>query len=237
MTPGSFTDVVWDFGDGSYSNEPILSNHVYANVGCYDVTLSLVSEGCPYSLTLDDMVCILPNPVANFVVPESIQSYNNNLFTFENLSQHAEFFNWDFGDGTGSNSIHPIHSYNAPSGIYGVTLVAMNEYGCADTAKFSIQLSEDLLVYVPNAFTPNGDNTNAVFKPIITEGIDIFTYRLLIFNRWGEVLFESLNKEVGWDGTYGGNVMQDGVYVWKLTFNSINDEEEYEFIGHVSLLK
>ena len=237
ITPGSFTDVVWDFGDGSYSNEPILSNHVYANVGCYDVTLSLVSEGCPYSLTLDDMVCILPNPVANFVVPESIQSYNNNLFTFENLSQHAEFFNWDFGDGTGSNSIHPIHSYNAPSGIYGVTLVAMNEYGCADTAKFSIQLSEDLLVYVPNAFTPNGDNTNAVFKPIITEGIDIFTYRLLIFNRWGEVLFESLNKEVGWDGTYGGNVMQDGVYVWKLTFNSINDEEEYEFIGHVSLLK
>lgn len=237
LTPGTFTDVVWDFGDGDISNEVYFPTHVYTGVGCYDITLSLVSGGCPYSLTIEDMVCILPNPVANFVVPESIQSYNNNLFTFENLSQHAIYYLWDFGDGTTSNSIHPNHSYNSPAGIYSVTLVALNEYGCADTTKFSIQLSEGLLVYVPNSFTPNGDLSNGIFKPIITEGIDIYTYRLLIFNRWGEVLFESLNKEVGWDGTYGGKIMQDGVYVWRLTFNSINNEEEYEFFGHVNLIR
>jgi gliding motility-associated-like protein len=175
--------------------------------------------------------------VANFLVPESIQSYQSNLFTFENLSQHAIYYTWDFGDGMNSNSINPNHSYNAPAGVYPVTLVASNEFGCVDTAKYSIQLIEDLLIYVPNTFTPNGDGTNDVFKPIISEGIDIYTYRLLIFNRWGEVLFESLNKEIGWDGTYGGKVMQDGVYVWKVTVNSINNEDEYEFTGHVTLIR
>jgi gliding motility-associated-like protein len=72
---------------------------------------------------------------------------------------------------------------------------------------------------------------------MIDSGIDIYTYRLLIFNRWGEVLFESLNKEIGWDGTYNGKIVQDGVYIWKVTFNSSNNEEEFEYVGHVSLIR
>jgi len=237
LTPGNYTDVVWDFGNGDVSNEVLNPTQVYDSIGCYNVTLSLVSDGCPYSFTIEDMVCILPNPIANFLVPESIQSYQSNLFTFENVSQHAIYYSWDFGDGTYSNSINPNHSYNAPAGVYSVTLVASNEFGCADTTKYSIQLIEDLLIYVPNAFTPNGDKTNGEFKPILSEGIDIYSYRLIIFDRWGEVVFESLNKEIGWDGTYGGKVMQDGVYVWKVTVNSINNEDEYQFMGHVNLLR
>ncbi len=238
QTPGVFSNVYWEFGDGQFSFDPLITNHVYTQSGCYDITLNLTAEsGCQMSLTLENMVCILPNPVANFVVTESAQPYNNNLFTFENLSLNALTYLWTFGDGTQSFSIHPSHSYNAPAGIYPIMLVAMNEFGCADTTYSSIQLLEDLLIYVPNTFTPNNDGTNDIFLPILSEGVDIYTYRLLIFNRWGEVLFESLNKEVGWDGTYGGNVCQDGVYVWKITFNSINDEEEYEFIGHVNLLR
>jgi gliding motility-associated-like protein len=124
-----------------------------------------------------------------------------------------------------------------PPGFYPVTLVAFNEFGCSDTAALSIQLIEEPLIYVPNSFTPNFDGTNDVFLPIIGSGIDIYTYRLLIFNRWGEVIFESLNKEVGWDGTYGGKIMQDGVYIWKITYNSPDNEEEYEYVGHVTLIK
>jgi gliding motility-associated-like protein len=183
------------------------------------------------------MVCVIPNPIANFIVSEPIQLFDNNIYSFENLSQNAITYNWDFGDGATSNSINPTHSYSMPPGFYPVTLVAFNEFGCSDTATLSIQLVEEPLIYVPNTFTPNYDGTNDVFLPIIDSGIDIYTYRLLIFNRWGEVIFESLNKEVGWDGSYGGEIMQDGVYIWKITFNSPDNEEEYEFIGHVVLLR
>ena len=238
LTPGEFTSVAWDFGDGSVSFETNIANHTYTTPGCFDVTLLITSSnGCLTSYTQEDMVCVIPNPIANFIVSEPIQLFDNNIYSFENLSQNAITYNWDFGDGTTSNSINPTHSYSMPPGFYPVTLVAFNEFGCSDTATLSIQLVEEPLIYVPNTFTPNYDGTNDVFLPIIDSGIDIYTYRLLIFNRWGEVIFESLNKEVGWDGSYGGEIMQDGVYIWKITFNSPDNEEEYEFIGHVVLLR
>jgi gliding motility-associated-like protein len=238
LTPGDFTSVAWDFGDGSVSFETNIANHTYTTPGCFDVTLLITSSnGCLTSYTQEDMVCVIPNPIANFIVSEPIQLFDNNIYSFENLSQNAITYNWDFGDGATSNSINPTHSYSMPPGFYPVTLVAFNEFGCSDTATLSIQLVEEPLIYVPNTFTPNYDGTNDVFLPIIDSGIDIYTYRLLIFNRWGEVIFESLNKEVGWDGSYGGEIMQDGVYIWKITFNSPDNEEEYEFIGHVVLLR
>jgi gliding motility-associated-like protein len=238
LTPGEYSSVTWDFGDGSVSFESTMANHTYTTPGCFDVTLLITSSnGCLTSYTQEDMVCVIPNPIANFIVSEPIQLFDNNIYSFENLSQNAITYNWDFGDGTTSNSINPTHSYSMPPGFYPVTLVAFNEFGCSDTAALSIQLIEEPLIYVPNSFTPNFDGTNDVFLPIIDSGIDIYTYRLLIFNRWGEVLFESMNKEVGWDGTYGGKIMQDGVYIWKITYNSPDNEEEYEYVGHVTLIK
>ena len=91
-------------------------------------------------------------------------------------------------------------------------------------------------MYVPNAFTPDGDAFNQTFKPIIT-GIDIYDYELLIFDRWGELIFESHNKEVGWDGSYQGNLVQDGVYVWKIKIKIEDVDERRTFYGHVSVLK
>ena len=238
LTPGEYTSVTWSFGDGSVSYEPTIANHTYSNSGCFDVTLSITSlDGCVSNYTQENVVCVIPNPIANFVTEEPIQYFNDNSFAFENLSQNAITYSWDFGDGTSSNSISPFHSYDMPTGFYPVTLIAYNEFGCSDTARLSVQLTEELLIYVPNTFTPNFDGTNNVFLPIIDSGIDIYTYRLLIFNRWGEVLFESRNKEVGWDGIYRGELMQDGVYIWKITFNSPDNEEEFEYVGHVTLIK
>jgi gliding motility-associated-like protein len=238
LTPGEYASVTWGFGDGSVSFEPDFANHSFDGAGCYDITLTLVaSDGCVTSLTQEDLVCVLPNPVANFVVPDNYQNYQDNVFYFENLSENAQTYSWTFGDGEESNAVNPIYSYTSGTGVYPISLIAMNEFGCSDTAYGSVQLVEELMVYVPNSFTPNGDGTNDTFLPIIDSGIDIYTYRLLIFNRWGEVIFESLNKDIGWDGTFAGNIVQDGVYIWKITFNSSDNEEEYEYVGHVTLIK
>jgi len=238
LTAGEYASVTWDFGDGTLSYETGSVNHIFVEEGCYDVTLSLTSsDGCVTSLSKIDMICVLPNPIANIYVPDPIQNYKDNLFYFDNLSSNATTYLWTFGDESSTNMINPIHSYDSPPGFYQITLIAFNEFGCSDTTYTTIQLIEDLSVYVPNSFTPNGDGTNDVFLPIIDSGIDIYTYRLLIFNRWGSVVFESLNKDIGWNGTYGGEIVQDGVYIWKITFNSSDNEEEIEYSGHVTLIK
>jgi gliding motility-associated-like protein len=105
---------------------------------------------------------------------------------------------------------------------------------------------EDIIIYVPNSFTPNGDGTNDIFLPIITSGLDEKKYTMYIFNRWGDIVFESHNPNEGWDGSYPdvlehlngmNNYAQDGVYTWKIIFNGSQNEEALEKIGHVNLLR
>ena len=134
LTPGEYTSVTWSFGDGSVSYEPIFANHSFVGSGCYDVTLTLESSnGCITSLTQEDMVCVLPNPIANFIIPDNFQNYQDNMFFFENLSENAQTYNLTFGDGNTWNAINPIYSYSSSPGIYPISLIAVNEYGCADT--------------------------------------------------------------------------------------------------------
>ena len=136
-----------------------------------------------------------------------------------------------------SSATNPIHQYQGLPATHVVTLYAYNEAGCVDSANYSVLVLQELLIYVPNTFTPNNDAANNSFKPVISAGIDPFNYQLLIFNRWGEVLFESYNPEVGWDGTCGGKIMQDGVYIWKITCGALQSEDIYEYTGHVNLLR
>ena len=94
----------------------------------------------------------------------------------------------------------------------------------------------DIYVYVPNAFTPDGDNFNETFTPVLN-GIDIYDYDLFIFNRWGEILFESHNPSIGWDGTYKGELLQDGVYIWKMKYADPYTDNRIEKNGTVTLLR
>ena len=90
-----------------------------------------------------------------------------------------------------------------------------------------IQIEEEVIVYVPNTFTPDGDEYNNEFFPVISAGISEDGYALLIFNRWGELIFESHDLSIGWDGTYNGEIVQDGTYTWKLIVkNKITDDKD-----------
>jgi trimeric autotransporter adhesin len=99
-------------------------------------------------------------------------------------------------------------------------------------------VEEDLIYYVPNTFTPDGDGTNDDFKPVIESGFDPSSYRFYIFNRWGQQIFESKDIEVGWNGTFNGLEAQDGTYTWKIEFKStLRGRVDNIVTGHVNILK
>jgi gliding motility-associated-like protein len=96
-----------------------------------------------------------------------------------------------------------------------------------------------LYFFVPNAFTPNEDDFNQMFLPIFTGGYDHQNYSLFIYDRWGEIVFESHDADKGWLGRYGvdGVLVQDDTYTWKIIFTDTDTETEHTLVGHVNVLK
>ena len=157
-----------------------------------------------------------------------------------NTSQDAVAYSWDFGDGTMSTVFMPEHTFpGSDITTYTVELVAYSLTGCTDTARVNIQVYEDIVYFVPNTFTPDGDNFNQTFKPVFTSGYDPYDYALFIYNRWGQVIFESHDASVGWDGTYGdaGGIVMDGTYVWTIEFKVTQTGERKKIEGHVNVLR
>jgi gliding motility-associated-like protein len=244
------TTLTWNFGDGETSNQSGSIDHQYSVDGCYDVTLTVTDiSGCSMSLTQEDMVCLIPEPDASFYpVPDSAL-VTDPIFSFINTSSNAYTYEWDFGDGGTSLGTNPMHEYAEIPQDYVVTLYAYNVEGCYDSSFMTVTVYEDIIYYVPNAFTPNGDGTNDIFLPVLTSGIDLTTdYEFSIFNRWGEQVFMTTDPLQGWDGFYPNigtfidlegtenNKAQDGVYTWKIQFKALQNQDVRQINGHVTLL-
>ena len=144
---------------------------------------------------------------------------------------------WLLEDQELSNQANFTHLFSEIPNSYTVILETVSEDGCLVEIPVQITILEDFLYYVPNAFTPDGNEFNNVFLPIITFGIDLTTYELEIYDRWGELLFVSHDSEVGWDGTYAGQYCKEGVYTWKLQFKSKYSDKKKIDVGSVSLLR
>ena len=159
---------------------------------------------------------------------------------FQNLSVGAVSYEWEFGDGSGiSTEFEPTHTFPTDEpGEYDIILTAYSAEGCPDVAVKYVHVFSEYTIYVPNTFTPDGNGANEIFKPVMV-GFDPDDFELLIFNRWGDIIFESHNMEVGWDGTFAGQdyQVQDGVYTWKITAGLEFTNDTKIFVGHVSLLK
>lgn len=228
----------WTLGNGEIiSSCGNFIQGTYNTPGCYDVTLTMTYPGnCVNTYTAVQAICVEPDPIAAFTANPT-QTEVNQPVTFTNMSNGAVTYDWTFGDFTGVfTDVNPVHYYSSP-GFYLVYLIAYTDFGCSDTTAQAIFVDEPLIYYVPNTFTPDNDDYNPTFKPIMTQGIDIYGYQLLIFNRWGEILFESNDAEFGWDGTYGGNVVQDGTYVWKIRYKVTGVDKPQEMVGHVNVIR
>ncbi len=234
-------DCEWFFSNGTYLNG-CGPTPLYFEVGCYDVNLIVTGAlGCVDSLLMTDYICVDELPEADFFPDSDEGDLIDPSIEFTNTSIGATDYIWDFGDGNTSSVINPIHEFPSEShGTYVVTLIAYTEDGCPDTITKPIFIHTNIIIYVPNTFTPDDDEFNQVFLPVVYSGVDPQEYSLLIFNRWGEVVFESHDINVGWRGYYGqknGKKCQDGTYTWKIVVGSEEDTETQILVGHVNLIR
>jgi gliding motility-associated-like protein len=230
----------WSFGDG-WSDDGGATTHIFEYDGSYDVTLTVTSEeGCVNSATFANYVDVDKTPIAGFTYSPDELTIANTFVEFENTSLGGDYFKWNFGDGSAENAdINPSHYYpEIGNSTYRVDLIAISTNGCSDTTQQILNFKDQLLYFVPNAFTPDGDTYNEMFKPVFVSGLDVYDFTLMIFNRWGEVVFESHNVDFGWDGTYGNRGMaDDGIYIWKLEFGETMSDKKHYDEGHITLLK
>jgi gliding motility-associated-like protein len=176
-------------------------------------------------------------------VPMSIQANGNPalaeypLVSFTGTPQNEEL-TWHFGDGDSTEGASMQHLF--PVGIeatYPVMLIAHTAGGCIDTAYILIVVEDGGTYYVPNAFSPNGDEFNNTFRPVFSSGFDPKEYQLEIYNRWGELVFKTGSFTEGWDGTYHGLECQSGVYSWKIVAGDKKDAGMIEVNGSVTLVR
>lgn len=236
----------WEFGDGatSSSENPI---YTYQFPGTYTLKLTVIGPGGESDFKeISKAVTVRSQPIANFIYSPNQVSVPNPVL-FINYSQFADRYEWDFGDSTYSNEMNPQKIY-LRGGQYYPTLIALTEFGCSDTFQNSVPIVAIEIgeIEVPNAFTPSttGSNggmfdpfstSNSVFFPVLT-GVASDEYILSIFNRWGELLFETTDVNQGWDGYYRGKACPQDVYVWKLKGQYINGQK-FSRVGDVTLIK
>jgi gliding motility-associated-like protein len=206
----------WSFGDGKSSDAQDVS-HRYLAAGDYSVRLiAKYSMGC--TDTTYQSVKLASPPLANFKIlyPDNNNVlYNNedNLLV-SNKSKYASKYLWDFGDGSKDSNFEPMPRLYPNPGKYYLTLYAWNQQGCVDTMIQQVNVDTRLRIYIPNAFTPDINKVNPVFS-ISAEGINDF--HVIIFNRWGEIVYESSDPKFKWDGTFQGQPVPMDVYVYSIT--------------------
>jgi gliding motility-associated-like protein len=241
-TPGISASCVWQISNSSapiFGCAPITLT--IGQAGSYDVTLTTSTpDGCTATITELDAFVFEEAPNASFTPYNTTLTTLNTEVHFENESTGASSYDWTFGDNSANSGLtNPVHTYDEnETGNYLVTLIAYSNAGCSDTAYGYIRVEEEIIYYVPNTFTPDNDSYNQFFQPVFTSGYDPFDYTLLIFDRWGEIIFESHDVTKGWDGTYSGNYkVQDGTYTWKIEFKTSINDKRITDIGHVNVLR
>lgn len=236
---------LWDFGDGTTSTEfePV---HTFVESGYYNVSLRVWGDGGDREYF--SVFRVYDNPVAMFAVSPQRVSLPNARVHMYNLSEKGFEYIWDFGDGSLPPyrfDRDPVHTYNE-IGEFRVALTVYTEFGCMDSTSMfpAVWVEGAGKIRFPNAFMPsklgpNGgfydeiDYRNEVFHPV-ADGIAEF--RLLIFNRWGEQIFESKDIKIGWDGYYQGKLCAQDVYVWRAVGKYINGRP-FDLKGNVTLLR
>jgi gliding motility-associated-like protein len=170
--------------------------------------------GCTWETTLGDSLTVRPAPEVQFQAIPDTTKITKPTITFENKSSQADFFQWHFDDGKTSTRVSPVHQYDS-AGLYEVRLTGIHKNGCRDSFSGKVLIRPEFNLYIPDAFSPNGDGLNEVFRP---KGTAIQGYRLTIYNRWGERIYQGKNE--GWDGTYEGALSPAGQYLYLLEYST-----------------
>ena len=241
-TSSSFVDCDWTVNGSPITGDCNGASYNFESEGLYDIGLTVTSiNGCTNSVIYDDYIFVEDDPVASFEVSSTEVQTIDTEVEFTNNSTNASTYSWNFGDGASSTAENPTHNFpEESSNSYQVQMWAYSPvYGCVDSTSLTIDVKEILLFYVPNTFTPDDDSHNPTFQPVFHSGYDPYDFELLIFNRWGQIIFESHDVNVGWNGSYGDDItiVADGTYSWKIEFKTLDTDERKTVNGLVNLIR
>jgi len=243
--PSSTLTYKWNFGNGDTSSLMNPSGIIYPNWGKYTVTLTVTNTAgpCATTVTKPDYVDVWPVPVAQFTSdPQFYTTIALPKFQFFNQSKIGDnsiLRNlWTFGSGKPvdtSTQRDPFFAYGKDTATYLVTLIVSSDKGCLDTAYRTLKIGPDIIVFIPNAFTPDqaGPNFNNTFNVVAQ---NFSSFRMVVFNRWGEKLYETNDIDKGWDGKANGVDCQQDVYAYLVELTSY-EGKKYKFPGTVTLLR
>ena len=242
-TIGRDTTFSWNFDDGGTSTlrHP---THTFVDPGTYNVTLTAAGPDGRNAVALE-VIKVRPHPKADFSATRDTVYIPGDLVQFYNFSTDAVSSKWYFGyENNTSIDLTPAYEYGK-IGVYSVALSVKNIFGCSDSIfkpDYITALRQGFIKF-PNAFAPRGDsngsvggvssvNENSIFKPV-TKFVD--TYSLEIFNQWGQLIFSSSDLNEGWNGEFKGQLVAQGVYVWKASGTFLSGKEFHE-VGNVFFL-
>jgi len=237
ISSGKIITYNWNFGNGDSSSNQNPA-YCYKTPGIYSVKITATSDSsCSSTLTKQNYITVYTNPVANFTATPQPTTILNPTIQFTDNSTDAygiAQWNWGFGDASDSNSQNQntSHTYH-DTGTYCADLMVMNIYGCIDSATNCLVIAPLFTLYIPSAFSPNGDGLNDIFE---AKGDYIKSFEIYIFDRWGVEVFHSTDIANGWNGEFKNKSCQEDAYVYVITvYDSENTKHSYT--GTVNLLK
>lgn len=230
----------WEFFDGAtLPDRPMSMEHTYIESGIHNVHVNVHwPNGCSYDSTFTGLITVMGVPRADLTWerwPADI--FHNEIHFLEQAGPLATGYAWDFA-GMGTSTL-PDPEFTFPNDTgryYPVQLVVWNALGCADTTLRLVNVNDVFLVYVPTAFTPDGDDVNDLLY-VMGNDIADNDFHFMVFDRWGEKVYESTDRHAGWDGKYNGKPVKDGVYVWMLRAQSRFTQVNHDLRGHVTILR
>ena len=229
-------DVNWHIST-DYQSTNWNPDYTPVNDEAFVISLEVTNQyGC--SAGIQAKAQAYPLPVAEFYQSEDMLTENLAFVHFQDESStDVTSWEWTIGDQISYNGSSFYHEFTAP-GTYDVNLIVYNEYACSDTALNQILVNPSLTVFVPNTFTPNGDENNQLFYPVFSgSNFDRKDYSFLIYNRWGEVVFQTDNIQAAWDGFHKGAPCMQGTYSWEIAYVENSSKEIKHLHGHVNLVR
>ena len=229
---------MWDFGNGKTSTDSI-STQLYETEGCYDISYSFTTlNGCVVDTTLEDFVCVNPYPIANFSFTPNEPDLLNLAVNFSNESTGAIHHQWIFGTNDSSITVSPTYLFPEYGSVdWLVELKIENGYGCRDSTSRLIHIEELQIYYIPNTFSPDDNGTNETFSPVFMPGFIPSDYSFTIFDRWGNLLFQTDDIYSSWNGKFNGKIVKDGTYAWRINFLENETDKRHFQMGHVNVIK
>jgi gliding motility-associated-like protein len=196
------------------------------------------AEGCSYQETV--IIGGGTPPTADFAInPLAVSIWDANVNLINESSNDVVIYNWIIPDGnpsSGSTEDFETAFTGLNPGTYPVTLIVTNSSGCTDTVTKYVELYDEILVFAPNSFTPDGDEYNNLWNVFVSNA-DLTSFEVIIFDRWGEIIYHSFDSEIGWDGTFNGTYVQQGVYTWRLFLKDTRTDQKLEYLGHVNVIR